>query len=152
MQLTSLTNIMENHMPRRTKEDEMTTIDAATVAQTVPADATQEGSTTPASTEAATATPKPDRQPGPITTRTGAQALVINAPKGTRVFTAGGDKGAKIAELLTSKPEMSRKEIAALVGSSQSRVAEVARVLGLSKAREPKAEAVDTPAAEPANA
>ena len=125
----------------------MTTIDAATVA-TTPADATQEGSTTPADTAAATATPKPERQPGPITTRTGAQALVINAPKGTRVFTAGGDKGAKIAELLTSKPEMSRKEIAALVGSSQSRVAEVARVLGLSKAREPKAEA-EPAAADP---
>jgi hypothetical protein len=85
-------------------------------------------------------TPKPERQPGPMKTRTGAEALVINAPKGTRVFTAGGDKGGKIAELLRTKPEMSRKDIAALVGSSQSRVAEVARVLGIAKARPAKAE------------
>lgn len=96
---------------------------------------------------AAASQPKPERQPGPMTTRTGAKALVIEAPKGTRVFTAGGDKGGKIAELLQTKPEMSRKDIAALVGCSQSRVAEVARVLGIAQARpKTEAEAAEAPA------
>jgi hypothetical protein len=88
--------------------------------------------------------PKAEKPLGPMTTRTGAEALVIAAPKGQRVFTAGGDKGAKIAELLKTKPEMPRKEIAALVGCSQSRVAEVARVLGISQARSAAAPAAET--------
>jgi len=90
---------------------------------------------------------------GPTQTRTGAAATVIQGPKGKRVFTAGGDKGAKIAELLKTKPEMPRKEIAALVGCSQSRVAEVARVLGLASARPPSTtgpESGDAPS-EPAD-
>jgi len=63
------------------------------------------------------------------------------------------DKGAKIKELLTTKPDMPRKEIAALVGCSQSRVAEVARVLGISKSREEAAAAAEAePATEAANA
>jgi hypothetical protein len=78
------------------------------------------------------------REPGPTTTRTGAQALAVETEAGVRTFTAGGEKGERIKELLTTKPELSRKEIAEIVGSSQSRVAEVARVLGLTRKREVK--------------
>ena len=88
-----------------------------------------------------------NREPGPTTTRTGAQALTIETDSGTRTFTAGGEKGQHIAELLKSKPDMTRKEIAEVVGCSQSRVAEVARVLGLTK---PRSEAKPEP--EAANA
>jgi hypothetical protein len=122
-------------MPRREKDQTVTdtTVDAATAAaaEQPQADATAGGETA----QPAEKQPKPDKPLGPMTTRTGAEALVIQAPKGQRVFTAGGDKGAKIAELLKTKPEISRKEIAAMVGCSQSRVAEVARVLGISKSR-----------------
>jgi len=121
-------------MPRREKDETVT--DTETIE--APASAGGEGEA-PA--------PKPDRPLGPMTTRTGAPALVIKAPKGQRVFTAGGDKGNKIAELLQTKPELSRKDIAGIVGCSQSRVAEVARVLGLSKSRE-EAAAANAAAAE----
>jgi hypothetical protein len=117
-------------MPRREKEPDVTTTEPQTEAPAEAAAATE---------EKAPPAPKPDKPLGPMTTRTGAEALVIKAPKGQRVFTAGGDKGQKIKELLTTKPEMPRKEIAALVGCSQSRVAEVARVLGISKSREESA-------------
>jgi hypothetical protein len=79
------------------------------------------------------------REPGPTTTRTGAQALAVETEAGVRTFTAGGEKGERIKELLTTREDLSRKEIAELVGSSQSRVAEVARVLGLTRKREAKA-------------
>jgi hypothetical protein len=134
-------------MPRREKDQPVT--DTATT-ETAAAEASPDA----AATEATPKAPKPDKPLGPMTTRTGAEALVIKAPKGQRVFTAGGDKGAKIAELLKTKPEMPRKEIAALVGCSQSRVAEVARVLGISKSREESAaaQAESQPQAEAANA
>jgi len=99
-------------------------------------------------TEKATPAPKvpkvvEPREPGPTVTRSGAKGLVIETEGGTRTFTAGGDKGSRIAEyLLDDKTDLSRKQIAELVGCSQSRVAEVARVLGLTKARAPK-ETVD---------
>lgn len=110
-------------MPRRDKDSEVTETEAIAPAGDQPADETPKA-------------PKVDERPlGPTTTRTGAAAMVIKSPKGKRVFTAGGDKGAKIAELLKTKPEMPRREIAALVGCSQSRVAEVARVLGLANPR-----------------
>jgi hypothetical protein len=75
---------------------------------------------------------KPKKEPapdGPLTTRTGAQALSVKG----RVFTAGGEKGDAIKTLLETRSDLTRKEIAAMVGCSQSRVAEVARVLGLQK-------------------
>lgn len=126
-------------MPRREKDAPNVTTTEPTPTQPQPADpnAPQPDPNAPVDPNA----PKPEPQPkaekplGPMTTRTGAEALVIKAPKGQRVFTAGGDKGQKIKELLTTKPEMARKEIAALVGCSQSRVAEVARVLGISQPR-----------------
>jgi len=134
-------------MPRREKDTDVTTTEPAP-AEVAPDAAATEEKAPPA--------PKPDKPLGPMTTRTGAEALVIKAPKGQRVFTAGGDKGAKIKELLTTKPEMPRKEIAALVGCSQSRVAEVARVLGISKSREEAAasngETAEAPATETAPA
>jgi hypothetical protein len=112
------------------------------------------GSTEPASTEngtseaaAAKRSTVDDLPVGPTKTRTGAEATVIEGPQGKRIFTAGGDKGGKIAELLRSRPDLPRKEIATMVGCSQSRVAEVARVLGLAAAR-PK----PTPTPESANA
>lgn len=83
------------------------------------------------------------REPGPTTTRTGAQALAVETDAGVRTFTAGGEKGQRINELLTTRQDLSRKEIAEMVGCSQSRVAEVARVLGLTRKREPKAEVVE---------
>lgn len=70
--------------------------------------------------------PRPD---GPMETRTGAKGLVVKG----RTFTAGGPKGDAIKHLLETRPDMARKEIAAIVGCSQSRVAEVARVLGLQR-------------------
>jgi hypothetical protein len=112
-------------MPRREKDQTVTTTETPAAPAADEAEAAEKPAKQPA----------PPKPLGPMTTRTGAPALVIAAPKGQRVFTAGGDKGAKIAELLKTKPEMPRKEIAALVGCSQSRVAEVARVLGLSQAR-----------------
>lgn len=121
-------------MPRRAKDDTVTDTQEAAVAST-------DTVTAGGSVETNGADEKPKRSSvddlplGNTTTRTGAAATVIQGPKGKRVFTAGGDKGAKIAELLKTKPEMSRKDIAGLVGCSQSRVAEVARVLGLSVAR-----------------
>lgn len=78
--------------------------------------------------------PKEPLTPGPTTTRTGAAGLVIETPHGTRTFTAGGSKGEAAAELLR-EGKLSRKEIAEKVGCSPSRVAEVARVLGLTKER-----------------
>ena len=78
------------------------------------------------------------REPGPTTTRTGAQALAVETDAGVRTFTAGGEKGQRINELLTTRQDLSRKEIAEMVGCSQSRVAEVARVLGLTRKRDPK--------------
>lgn len=125
-------------MPRREKD----TPDVTTTEPTTEAPAE-------AAAEKPAPAPKPDKPLGPMTTRTGAEALVIKAPKGQRVFTAGGDKGQKIKELLTTKPDMPRKEIAALVGCSQSRVAEVARVLGISKSREETAAANGEAAAAP---
>src|SRR5262245_28363987 len=123
-------------MPRRTKdaEDMTDTKDAETE---VTADTAVAGGSTEATNgdEKAKRSNVDDLPLGPTQTRTGAAATVIQGPRGKRVFTAGGDKGAKIAELLKTKPEMPRKEIAALVGCSQSRVAEVARVLGLASAR-----------------
>jgi hypothetical protein len=126
------------NMPRREKD----TPDVTTTEPTTEAPAE-------AAAEKPAPAPKPDKPLGPMTTRTGAEALVIKAPKGQRVFTAGGDKGQKIKELLTTKPDMPRKEIAALVGCSQSRVAEVARVLGISKSREETAAANGEAAAAP---
>lgn len=128
-------------MPRRDKDSEVTQAET---------DTSTAGD--PATDEAKAATPKVDDRPlGPTTTRTGAAAMVIKSPKGKRVFTAGGDKGAKIAELLKTKPEMPRREIAALVGCSQSRVAEVARVLGLANPR-PASTGEPAPEPEAANA
>jgi hypothetical protein len=125
-------------MPRRGTNVTDTATDTAGQAPAAeqPADtAGQAAPPTDGETQSAAPQPKPEKPLGPMTTRTGAPALVIKAPQGQRVFTAGGDKGAKIAELLQTKPEMPRKEIAAMVGCSQSRVAEVARVLGISKSR-----------------
>jgi len=127
-------------MPRREKDTPTVTTTEPTTDAPAEAAATEETK--------APAAPKPDKPLGPMTTRTGAEALVIKAPKGQRVFTAGGDKGQKIKELLTTKPDMPRKEIAALVGCSQSRVAEVARVLGISKSREESAAASNGETAE----
>lgn len=73
--------------------------------------------------------PKEPIPDGPLTTRTGAKALAVK----NRVFTAGGEKGDAVKTLLETRPDLTRKEIAAMVGCSQSRVAEVARVLGLQK-------------------
>lgn len=69
------------------------------------------------------------REDGPATTTTGANALVVKG----RTFTAGGGKGEAIAHLLKTRPDMSNKDIAASVGCSNSRVSEVARVLGLQR-------------------
>jgi hypothetical protein len=75
------------------------------------------------------------REDGPATTTTGAPALVVEG----RTFTAGGGKGEAIAHLLKTRPDMSNKDIAATVGCSNSRVSEVARVLGLQrKQRKPE--------------
>ncbi len=67
-------------------------------------------------------------------TRTGAKALTVEAANGTkRTFTAGGDKGQAVQALLEAEDNgLTRKEIAEKVGCSPSRVAEVARVLGIS--------------------
>lgn len=73
--------------------------------------------------------PKEPIPDGPLVTRTGAKALAVK----NRVFTAGGEKGDAVKTLLETRPDLTRKEIAAMVGCSQSRVAEVARVLGLQK-------------------
>lgn len=135
-------------MPRREKEAPVTATDTPTQPAPTPDQPADPNAPQPEKPEPA---PKADKPLGPMTTRTGAEALVIKAPKGQRVFTAGGDKGQKIKELLTTKPEMPRKEIAALVGCSQSRVAEVARVLGISKSREESA-ASNGEAAAPAEA
>lgn len=139
-------------MPRREKDSTVTDQTDASVDQAP--DAAEAAAVEGTAETKAPKAPAPPKPLGPMTTRTGAEALVIAAPKGQRVFTAGGDKGAKIKELLTTKPEMPRKEIAALVGCSQSRVAEVARVLGISKSREESAAAASEAAAEeqPANA
>jgi hypothetical protein len=94
-----------------------------------------EANTEAEATEAAENGEKPVKAPkepvpdGPLTTRTGAKALSVKG----RVFTAGGEKGDAIKTLLETRPDLTRKEIAAMVGCSQSRVAEVARVLGLQK-------------------
>lgn len=137
-------------MPRRTKEDSVT--------DTSPDAATAGGSEPAAETETTASEEKPSRKRGsaldemplgPTKTRTGAEATVIQGPNGKRVFTAGGDKGGKIAELLRTRNDLSRKDIAAMVGCSQSRVAEVARVLGLATARpapSPPAENGEKPA------
>lgn len=82
-----------------------------------------------AETEKPAKAPKEPVPDGPLTTRTGAKALSVKG----RVFTAGGEKGDAIKTLLETRPDLTRKEIAAMVGCSQSRVAEVARVLGLQK-------------------
>jgi hypothetical protein len=100
-------------MATKTKQTEETKDEAA------PAEAA-------ATEEKAPKEPIPD---GPRETRTGAKALVVKG----RTFTAGGAKGDAIKHLLETRPDMPRKEIAATVGCSQSRVAEVARVLGLEK-------------------
>jgi hypothetical protein len=79
--------------------------------------------------EGGAATPKPPKEPRPdgaFETRNGSAALV---EKG-RTFTAGGAKGDAIKQLLLAG-ELTRKQIAETVGCSQSRVAEVAKVLGL---------------------
>ena len=87
----------------------------------------------PVAEETAVKEPKPKappREDGPFDTRNGSKALAVKG----RVFTAGGAKGDAIADLLR-KGEMSRKEIAAVVGCSPSRVAEVAKVLGMGTTR-----------------
>lgn len=149
-------------MPRRTKDDAVTDTTTEATVETASPDATEAAATSVAtgagagvdaggSDTAANGETKPKRNTvddlplGNTKTRTGAEATVIQGPQGKRVFTAGGDKGAKIAELLRTRTDLPRKEIAAMVGCSQSRVAEVARVLGLAAPR-PKPD----PAAEPA--
>ena len=92
------------------------------------------------------------REPGPTTTRTGAQALAVETDAGVRTFTAGGEKGQRINELLTTRQDLSRKEIAEMVGCSQSRVAEVARVLGLTRKRDPKSADAEVVEQETVNA
>lgn len=86
-------------------------------------------------------------KPGPTTTRSGAKALNVETASGVRTFTSGGEKGQRVAELLQGENEYSRKQIAEIVGCSQSRVAEVARVLGITSARQktvkPAEETVD---------
>lgn len=133
-----------NNMPRRTKDEPDVTNDAtASAGGSEPSDNGTEEAKAKRSTV-------DDLPLGPTQTRTGAAATVIQGPNGKRIFTAGGDKGGKIAELLKTRPDLPRKEIAAMVGCSQSRVAEVARVLGLAAARpksEPAADA-EQPSAE----
>ena len=128
-------------MPRRTKDEPDVT--DVTNTETVPAGGSEQTANGEPHPGGDVVKPKrstvDDLPIGPMQTRTGAAATVIQGPSGKRVFTAGGDKGGKIAELLKTRPDLPRKEIAAMVGCSQSRVAEVARVLGLAAAR-PKAE------------
>lgn len=135
-------------MPRRTKETEVTDTTSPDAAETAVAGGSDPATPVEETASNGDAEPKPRRKSqledlpiGPMKTRTGAEATVIQGPKGKRVFTAGGDKGGKIAELLRTRPDLPRKDIAAMVGCSQSRVAEVARVLGLATARPPAAPA-----------
>lgn len=100
--------------------------DVTTTEAEAPAAEGTEAAEAPAEKEKKVKEPVPD---GPLTTRTGAKALSVKG----RVFTAGGEKGDAIKHLLEERKDLTRKEIAAMVGCSQSRVAEVARVLGLQK-------------------
>ena len=139
-------------MPRRAKDDTVTDT-SATASETVAPDASEAtavaGGSNETNGEQKTKRSALDEMPlGPTKTRTGAEATVIQGPQGKRVFTAGGDKGQKIAELLRTRSDLPRKEIAAMVGCSQSRVAEVARVLGLASAR-PTATTPEEPPTEP---
>lgn len=137
-------------MPRRAKDDSVTD----TTTETAPdaAAATAGGSNGEAAEPKTKRSQLDDLPLGPMKTRTGAEATVIQGPQGKRVFTAGGDKGAKIAELLRTRTDLPRKEIAAMVGCSQSRVAEVARVLGLAAARPKPVATEETPAEATAEA
>lgn len=108
--------------PEGVEDVSTTTAEAA-----APAEGTQPTEAQPA--QAAEKKPKEPIPDGPLTTRTGAKALAVK----NRIFTAGGEKGDAVKTLLETRPDLTRKEIAAMVGCSQSRVAEVARVLGLQK-------------------